>query len=76
MQQPYQSARKSVKKLTSCGLMRCSMLPMTRIIDAKFCLCICFFKGLFKLIDELEQEDMMDVLTEEQRVRLGWWDYQ
>lgn len=52
------------------------MLPMTRIIDAKFCLCICFFKGLFKLIDELEQEDMMDVLTEEQRVRLGWWDYQ
>jgi hypothetical protein len=52
------------------------MLPLTRIIDAKFCLCICFMKGLFKLIDELDREDMMEVLTEEQRARLGWRDYQ
>lgn len=52
------------------------MLPMTRIIDAKFCLCICFVKGLLKLIDELDHQDMVDLLTVEQRARMGWWDYQ
>lgn len=76
MQHLPQSAQKSVKKLTICSLMRCAMLPLTHIIDAKFCLCICFVKGLFKLIDELDHQDMMDVLTVEQRARLGWWDYQ
>jgi len=52
------------------------MNRLLAIIDAQLCFWFCVGKGFTALIDQLDRDEMIAVLTPEQLARTGWTDYQ
>jgi len=52
------------------------MKNLLAAIDAQLCFWFCLSKGFVRLIDQLDRDEMIAVLTPEQRARTGWTDYQ